>query len=107
MLTRSIQFVLGLGFAPTAPSPENSAAWITAAKAWPFVVQEAQYPDPSPHEVVIKSAAVAINPVDWKIQSWAGFDLAYPHILGEDVAGEVVKLGSAVESLKIGDRVAA
>jgi NADPH:quinone reductase-like Zn-dependent oxidoreductase len=46
----------------------NQAAWIPASKANPFKVDSAPYPKPAPNEVIIKNAAVAINPVDWKIQ---------------------------------------
>lgn len=40
--------------------PENEAAWITAAAAYPFTVKSAPKPEPGVGEVVIKSAAVAI-----------------------------------------------
>ncbi|KAH8660000.1 zinc-binding alcohol dehydrogenase domain-containing protein cipB [Xylariales sp. PMI_506] len=105
MFKRALQFVLGM--ASITHSPENRAAWITASKASPLSVDAAPYPTPLPNEVVIKSAAVAINPVDWKIQAWGGFGLDYPHILGEDVAGEIVEVGTAVTSVKVGDRVLA
>ncbi|KAK3320219.1 zinc-binding oxidoreductase CipB [Cercophora scortea] len=85
----------------------NRAAYIVAAKATPFQVREAPYPSPLPHEIVIKARAVAINPVDWKLQYLAIFNLKYPHILGEDVAGDVVEVGSAVDTIKVGDRVSA
>ncbi|KAK3690191.1 zinc-binding oxidoreductase CipB [Podospora appendiculata] len=84
----------------------NRAAYIVA-KATPFQVREAPYPSPLPHEIVIKARAVAVNPVDWKLQYQAIFDLKYPHILGEDVAGDVVEVGSAVDTIKVGDRVTA
>lgn len=48
--------------------PSNKAAWLPEAKARPFKVDDAPYPEPEADEVIIKNAAVAINPVDWKIQ---------------------------------------
>lgn len=49
------------------------------------------------------------SPVDWKIRdSPPGnnrFGIKYPFILGEDVAGEVLHLGSGVKHLQRGDRV--
>jgi hypothetical protein len=45
----------------------NQAAWIPASKAQ-LKVDSAPYPKPAPDEVIIKNAAVAINPADWKIQ---------------------------------------
>lgn len=52
----------------------NKAAWITAKKAHPLQVSDAPMPKPRPGEVVIRNAAVAINPIDWKIQAF-GNDL--------------------------------
>ncbi|KAF2816966.1 GroES-like protein [Mytilinidion resinicola] len=85
----------------------NKAAYLLAAKAHPFKVDDAPMPTPDAYEVVIKNHAVAINPVDWKIQDWDGVFKSYPVILGSDVAGEIAAVGSAVEKFKIGDRVIA
>ncbi|KAL9053149.1 MAG: hypothetical protein Q9162_004946 [Coniocarpon cinnabarinum] len=85
----------------------NTAAWLEREKAHPFTVKEAPYPNPTPEEVVVKSFAAAVNQIDWKLQRYAYFPLKYPTILGVDVAGEVVEVGSAVTNLKKGDRVAA
>ncbi|KIX92683.1 uncharacterized protein Z520_11535 [Fonsecaea multimorphosa CBS 102226] len=84
----------------------NYAAWIPAEKA-NLVVATAPFPDLSPDELVITNRAVAVNPVDWKIQASGGFGLQYPGILGEDVAGEVLEVGKNVKRFKKGDRVIA
>ncbi|KAL6245834.1 hypothetical protein RBB50_006987 [Rhinocladiella similis] len=84
----------------------NYAAWIPAEKA-SLEVATAPFPDISAEEVIIKNRAVAVNPVDWKIQISGGFGLKYPHILGDDVAGEVIEVGRNVKHLKKGDRVIA
>jgi NADPH:quinone reductase-like Zn-dependent oxidoreductase len=87
-------------------TPSNNAAWLIHEKAKPFTVKEATYTPPSPTEIVIKNHAVAINPVDWVLQDFASFPLTYPIILGTDVAGEVVAVGSQVTSeFVVGDRV--
>jgi len=85
--------------------PSNSAAWITEAKAKPFVVKDAPYPEPNDDEIVVANKAIAINPVDWKIQDHGLFIKNYPMILGTDVAGEVVEVGKNIKHLKKGDRV--
>jgi NADPH:quinone reductase-like Zn-dependent oxidoreductase len=85
----------------------NKAAWIASPKANPFTISDAPLPTPSPHEVVIKNHALAINPVDWKIQDYDVVIQHYPAILGSDVAGEVYAVGSAVSRFKEGDRVMA
>lgn len=57
-------------------------------------------------EILIRNAAVAINPLDWLLQENALLPwLDYPAILGSDVAGEVVVVGPGVTRFKIGDRV--
>ncbi|KAF4314092.1 Alcohol dehydrogenase superfamily zinc-containing [Botryosphaeria dothidea] len=84
---------------------KNQAAWITEAKGKPLKVQEAPDPKPGPGEVVIKNAAIAINPVDWKIQSYGIFLQKFPSILGTDVAGTIEEVGEGVDRLKKGQRV--
>jgi NADPH:quinone reductase-like Zn-dependent oxidoreductase len=82
----------------------NYAAWIPAEKA-ALEVATAPYPDIAEDEVIIKNKAVAINPVDWKVQTAGGFGLRYPYILGEDVAGEIVEVGAKAKQFKVGQRV--
>ncbi len=67
-------------------------------------------PDPKPadDEVLIKVIGTSLNPVDWKIRE--GYmkeimPLELPAILGRDVAGEVVSVGSNVQLFKAGDKV--
>ncbi len=40
-----------------------------------------------------------------QMQDFAYVPLQYPHVLGSDVAGEVVKIGSGVTRFQTGDRV--
>jgi len=88
-------------------SSSNSAAWITESKGKPLKVDSAPMPEPGPNDVVVKNHAVAINPVDWKIQDSGYFVTKYPNVLGTDVAGEIVQVGSEVKDFKKGDRVLA
>lgn len=87
--------------------PTNLAAWIMEDKKR-FEVQEAPYPIPKAGEIVVENRAVAINPVDWIMQSQGtGFGfrwIKYPFIFGNDVAGEVVAVGSEVTRFRVGDR---
>jgi NADPH:quinone reductase-like Zn-dependent oxidoreductase len=65
-------------------------------------------PTPGPDEVVVKNRAVAVNPVDWKIQTSGGaFLKGWPIVLGTDIAGELYEVGSNVTKYKKGDRVLA
>lgn len=51
---------------------------------------EAPVPTPAEHEVLIKVHAAGLNPVDYKIVEGGVSAWQYPHILGLDVAGEIV-----------------
>lgn len=87
----------------------NTAAWQTTPKTKPFHIKPAPYTHPGPNELVVRSAAWAINPVDWLQQDFGYFPLDYPNILGEDVAGEVVDVSgddaTPTHSFRPGQRV--
>lgn len=89
--------------------PSNTAAWLTIQQAKFLEVKAAPYTSPKENEVVIKNHALAINPVDNILKqqgSSTAFPwLKYPLVLGNDCAGEVVEIGSAVNRFKVGDRV--
>lgn len=51
---------------------------------------EAPVPTPAEHEVLIKVHAAGLNPVDCKIIEGGVSAWQYLHILGLDVAGEIV-----------------
>ncbi|PWY79148.1 GroES-like protein [Aspergillus heteromorphus CBS 117.55] len=75
---------------------------------FPLAVQPAPYTPPGPTEIVTRNHALSINPVDWAKQTLGNMlqsFIKYPAILGNDVAGEVVEVGSAVTRFKPGDRV--
>ena len=65
-------------------------------------------PKAAANQVVIKEEATSINPVDWKTRE--GYlqevvPLEFPIILGSDVAGTIIEVGSDVMDWKVGDRV--
>ncbi|KAL2015718.1 hypothetical protein VTK56DRAFT_4914 [Thermocarpiscus australiensis] len=70
-----------------------------------LVLQERAIPSPGPDEVLIRNHAIAVNPIDWKRQAFGFYISSYPTILGVDVSGVVEAVGSAVTSVKKGDRV--
>ncbi|KAH7417726.1 zinc-binding oxidoreductase CipB [Cadophora sp. MPI-SDFR-AT-0126] len=87
--------------------PTNNAAWLPANNE-PLKVGPAPYTSPSANEVVIKNHAIAINPVDSYMQSMGPnlfSDMFHPYILGSDLAGKIVEVGSCVTRFKPGDRV--
>ncbi|MET0989451.1 MAG: zinc-binding alcohol dehydrogenase family protein [Glaciihabitans sp.] len=89
--------------------PTNSAAWLDARFA-DLTVRPAPYTSPAAEEIVIRNRAVAVNPLDVVKQATGDLMyrwLPYPSVLGEDVAGEVVEVGSNVTRFRVGDRVLA
>jgi NADPH:quinone reductase-like Zn-dependent oxidoreductase len=87
--------------------PENKALWLNAKRA-PLTVGPAPYTAPRDDEIVVRVRAVAVNPMD-RLQQTIG-DIftpwtSYPFVVGSDVAGEVVEVGSGVKRFRVGDRV--
>ena len=58
-----------------------------------IVVEDVETPKPLPNEVLIKVGACALNHLDLFIRGGLpGLNLAMPHTLGSDAAGEVVRV---------------
>ncbi|ROV95631.1 hypothetical protein VSDG_05257 [Cytospora chrysosperma] len=94
----------------TPPTPINQAAWLTAPGQYPVELKPSPYTTPGAKQIVVQNRAVAVNPMDWAKQAVGDMKwewLAHPHILGEDIAGVVVELGSEVTRFQVGDRVIA
>ncbi|MEO0031376.1 MAG: hypothetical protein RIS94_1134 [Pseudomonadota bacterium] len=64
-------------------------------------------PKPGPGELLVRVAAVGVNPADWKaLMGWLPFvGTAMPLVTGFDGAGTVAALGEGVHGLAVGDRV--
>lgn len=74
------------------------------------VLQYADMPKPQikPDQLLVKVHASSVNPIDWKIRKgmlriFTGNK--FPMILGLDVAGEVVEVGSQVTGFQVGDEI--
>ncbi|MEW5351155.1 zinc-binding alcohol dehydrogenase family protein [Streptomyces sp. 16-176A] len=65
---------------------------------------ELPLPEPGPHDLLVEVAAVAVNPVDYKIRQSTDPG-GEPKVLGWDAAGTVVTVGEQVEGFKAGDEV--
>lgn len=67
---------------------------------------ETAEPVPGPRDLLVKVAAVAVNPVDTKIRKSLGSEvLPTPRILGWDAAGTVVAVGAEVTGFRPEDEV--
>ena len=59
----------------------NLAALLPAKQA-DLVFEQRPIPSPGPDQVLIHNRAIALNPIDWKKQSWEMHISSYPVILG-------------------------
>ena len=62
-------------------------------------------PAPGPQDLLVKVAAISVNPVDTKIRRTRPASAEQPQILGWDAVGVVEAVGEAVEGFGAGDRV--
>ena len=87
--------------------PENKALWLNAKRA-PFTIGPAPYTAPGDNEIVVRVRASAVNPFDRAIRTIGDIItpwIAYPFIVGSDLAGEVAEVGGGVTRFQVGDRV--
>jgi threonine dehydrogenase-like Zn-dependent dehydrogenase len=73
----------------------------------PWVIEDRPDPEPGAGEAVIKVGRCGICGTDLNMTSGQGYDFPCDSVLGHEFAGEVVAIGKAVETLKVGDRVTA
>lgn len=69
---------------------------------------DVKVPDLKPHEVLVRTRAVSINPLDTRMRAGYGrsiFGPLLPLILGRDISGEVASVGTSVRSLSVGQDV--
>lgn len=90
-------------------SPTTQKTLLLPASCKEFTLTPAPIPTPGPGDVLVRNEAVALNPVDWRIQNvpHAGSYVTFPAVIGWDFAGIVVQVGEGVTSLHEGDRVVA
>ncbi|HYN28925.1 MAG TPA: alcohol dehydrogenase catalytic domain-containing protein [Dermatophilaceae bacterium] len=67
-------------------------------------VRDVPEPRPPPRGVVVRVLATGMCRSDW--HAWAGHDVvAFPHVPGHELAGEIVRVGAEVGRWQVGDRV--
>jgi len=79
-------------------------AMVLNAYGAPFELEERPTPSPGPHEALVRVRACGAG-LTVHHAKVGNAQARLPVILGHEIAGEVVEVGSAVEALKAGDRV--
>ena len=73
-----------------------------------LIYTEVPEPKIGSDEVLVRVRACALNHLDiWTRQGMPGIQIPLPHILGCDISGEVVKMGSNVKGIALGTHVVA
>ncbi|KAE8023456.1 hypothetical protein FH972_009147 [Carpinus fangiana] len=93
-----------------SPIPSEMKAWVYGEYGGVDVLKldsKVSVPEVKEDQVLIKVVAAALNPVDFKRRQgkFKATDSPLPTVPGYDVAGVVVKVGSQVKDLKVGDEV--
>lgn len=76
----------------------NTAHWLSSKRA-ATTLGAAPFPSAQSDELVIRTRAIAVNPMDRLLQTSRGLMTPYLHdpaILGSDVAGDVIAIGNEV-----------
>lgn len=70
------------------------------------VLELTEMPEPEcgPNDALVRVRACALNHLDIWVRQGLGVPIPMPHISGSDVAGEVAQVGTAVKSIKVGQR---
>jgi NADPH2:quinone reductase len=74
----------------------------------PDEIRFGDLPEPilGPGEVLVKVGAAALNPIDLYLRSGiVAMPIAFPYVVGADLAGTVVELGPGASRFRVGDRV--
>jgi NADPH:quinone reductase-like Zn-dependent oxidoreductase len=66
---------------------------------------ETPHPQLGPHEILLRTKAIGLNPIDWKTVAYKFCMPSLPWINGRECAGVIEAVGTAVENLHIGQRV--
>lgn len=86
-----------VGFKSSLPVSDNNS----------FIDFEMPKPVPSGRNLLVKIAAVSVNPVDFKVRQNSAKDkvLDEPKVIGWDAVGTVEAIGETVSLFKVGDEV--
>ena len=70
-----------------------------------LAVQEVPRPVPGANQILVRVAATAVNPIDYKLRSSGAMGIGAGKILGFDAAGIIEETGPGITEFKPGDKV--
>ncbi|KAK5111254.1 hypothetical protein LTR62_005282 [Meristemomyces frigidus] len=92
--------------APALQHQTTQRALCVVAKHTYELNDDIPYPSiDSPNEILIRTFAVGLNPIDWKSVDYNFCMPSFPWIGGRELTGLVEAVGSEVSEFKVGDRV--
>jgi hypothetical protein len=92
-------------FLPKQPSRTNAALIVAGKRQYQYHLS---YPFPqlqNEREVIIRTEAVGLNPIDWKSVDYNFCLPEFPWITGREMSGVVEEIGSEVTIFRVGQRV--
>lgn len=87
--------------------PETQSILLLYGPREPYKLVE-EYPVPelkSENEVLVKTSAIGLNPIDWKAPDYNFAIPQLPYISGRESSGDVCQVFNPSSRLKLGDRV--
>ncbi|KZP12047.1 GroES-like protein [Athelia psychrophila] len=86
-------------------SSANQKALFLPSKHADFAVGPTGIPTPGGGELLAKSQAIGLNPIEWKIQKYGVIVETSPAIIGTEFPGIVEAVGEGVTSFQTGDKL--
>lgn len=87
----------------STPSPMHLA--LTVNERYEYGLSPVNPPQLGEHEILIRTKAVGLNPIDWKTVDFKFCMPSLPWINGRECSGVVEEVGAAVQSVSKGQRV--
>jgi NADPH:quinone reductase-like Zn-dependent oxidoreductase len=92
---------------PAIPKTFLSVGYTKDRAGLPLEAVRVPVPRPGADQVLIRVAASSLNPLEYKLADLNFFRRTPPVVLGLDLSGIVVAIGSAVRGIAVGDSVVA
>jgi NADPH:quinone reductase-like Zn-dependent oxidoreductase len=85
---------------------KTNPALLVTAKGTYMLTEDFDYPTLAhEHEVITRTCAVGLNPIDWMSVDYNFCVPEFPWIVGREMAGVVEEIRTQVKGLKVRDRV--